>query len=81
MQDSQNPSVNTLLRLPSPICATVDTIPNIEGPNVDIYCHSFAQIFWHPLGLYDLVLEQSETVENIHTYIHAVFVTYLSLIQ
>ena len=42
----------------------------MDYPTVDSYCNFFAQIFWHLLGLYDLMLEVRETVENIHTYIH-----------
>ena len=41
--------------------------PDMEDPCVDSHCGFFTQIFWHLLGLYDLMLEERETVENIHT--------------
>ena len=51
-----------------PTWAIVDTIPDMEDPNVNSSCNFFSQIFWHLLGLYDLMLEGRETSENIHTY-------------
>ena len=59
----------------APTWGIVDTIPDMEDPNVDSYCIFFAQIFWHLLGLYDLMLERTETA--MRTYMHTVFITYL----
>ena len=56
------------LHYSAPTWVIADIISDMEGPIVDSYCNLFAQIFWHLLGLYDLMLEGKETVENIHIY-------------
>ena len=53
---------------------TFGPLSDMEDPNVDLYCNFFC---WHLLGLSDLMLDGRETVENIHTHTHTVFITYL----
>ena len=68
VMDMENPNADTFFTLFLPQRGPLFTQYQIWRIPVLTHIVNFCTIFWHLLGLYDLMLEGRETVANIHTY-------------